>query len=79
VHLRGSVRGGSSGTCAFQLPVGYRPTVVTSGISTAWNSGGDANVSRVSVETNGCVHVFWQNNQSTNTHMSFDGIQFATH
>lgn len=79
VWLRGCVLGGTASSSAFTLPVGYRPTTNRTGASTAWNSGGDANVARIRVMATGNVTVYQQSNQDTTTHMCFDGISFATH
>jgi len=54
VYLRGVVGGGASGSTAFQLPSGFRPTQFMTFSST--NAGGTANC-RVTVDTNGNVTV----------------------
>jgi lysophospholipase L1-like esterase len=71
VHLRGSLKDGSSGTSAFTLPVGYRPTnLVAIGV-------GGANVSIVSliINTDGTTQI---TGSYANSLTALDGVIFNT-
>ncbi|MDD2871447.1 MAG: hypothetical protein PHS49_05645 [Candidatus Gracilibacteria bacterium] len=70
VHLRGLVKNGTIGVCAFTLPTGYRPPYrVLFTVQTNPNVA-----SRFDIQASGCAVI-----NGSNARTSLDGISFGTH